>query len=115
AVWVAMARMVLGLALVHRPLAADRDRGHELLAEVSRVFVRRRYLLCDLPLVNVYLARERAWRGDRDDAIPEMRAAVDHLFREGRLLLWGVAATGVLAETLLDRGTDGDVVEAEAA
>ena len=44
-----------------------------------------------------------------------MRAAVDHLFREGRLLGWGVPATGVLVETLLDRGTDGDVTEAEAA
>ena len=44
-----------------------------------------------------------------------MRAAVDHLFREGRLLEWGVCATGVLVETLLDRGADADVAEAEAA
>ena len=44
-----------------------------------------------------------------------MRAATDHLFGEGHLLMWGVPATGVLAETLLDRGADGDVVEAEAA
>ena len=44
-----------------------------------------------------------------------MRAAVDHLFREGRLLLWGVPATGVLVETLLDRGGQRDVAEAEAA
>ena len=44
-----------------------------------------------------------------------MRAAVDHLFREGQLLEWGIPATGVLVETLLDRGTDGDVAEAEAA
>jgi hypothetical protein len=44
-----------------------------------------------------------------------MRAAVDHLFREGRLLAWGISATGVLVETLLDRGTDSDVAEAEAA
>jgi hypothetical protein len=29
--------------------------------------------------------------------------------------VWGVPATGVLVETLLDRGADGDVVEAEAA
>ena len=33
-----------------------------------------------------------------------MRAAVDHLFREGQLLGWGIPATGVLVETLLDRG-----------
>ncbi|MGO9352294.1 MAG: hypothetical protein ACLP3C_16300 [Mycobacterium sp.] len=57
----------------------------------------------------------RARRGDRDDAIPLMRAAVDHLFREGRLLLWGVPATGVLVETLLDRSAENDVAEAEAA
>jgi hypothetical protein len=44
-----------------------------------------------------------------------MRAAVDHLFREGRLRLWGIPTRGVLVETLLDGGADGDVVEAEAA
>ena len=48
-------------------------------------------------------------------AIPLMRAAVDHLFREGQLLAWGIPATGVLVETLLDRGADGDLAEAEAA
>ncbi len=44
-----------------------------------------------------------------------MRATVDHLFREGRLLMWGIPATGVLVDTLLDRGAEGDVAEAEAA
>ena len=44
-----------------------------------------------------------------------MRAAVDQLFREGQLLSWGIPATGVLVETLLDRGAEGDVAEAEAA
>jgi hypothetical protein len=112
----ALARMTLGHALVHRQTAAERDRGHELLAEVSDVFGRRGHNLCDLPIVNVYVARERARHGDREEAIPVMRAAVDHLFREGRLLGWGVPATGVLVETLLvERGADGDVAEAEAA
>ncbi|MFZ3290701.1 ATP-binding protein [Mycobacterium sp.] len=111
----ALARLTLGVALVHRATAAERDRGHKLLVEVSDVFVRRGYLLQALPIVNVYLARERARHGDRDEAVQLMRAAVDHLFRGGRLMSWGVPATGVLVETLLDRGTDGDVVEAEAA
>ena len=110
-----LARATLGVALVHRHTAAERDRGQKLLAEVSEVFVRRGHNLGELPIVDVYLARERARRGDRDDAIPLMRAAVDHLFREGRLLALGVPATGVLVETLLDRGADGDVAEAEAA
>jgi hypothetical protein len=112
---VAMAQVTLGLALVHGPTDAERDRGQKLLAEVSDVFLRQRYLLGELPLVNVYLAHERFRRGDRDEAISLMRAAVDDLFREGQLLEWGIPATGVLVETLLDRGADGDVVEAEAA
>jgi hypothetical protein len=112
---VAFAWMTLGFALVHRPTGAERDRGQTLLAEVGDVFLRRGYLLCDLPLVEVYSARERARCGDRDDAIPLMRATADQLFCEGWLLLWGVPATGVLVETLLDRGTESDVAEAEAA
>jgi len=111
----AIARMTLGVALVHRPTDAERDRGQQLLAEASDAFQRRRHNLSEVPLVNVYLAHERARRGDRGEAIALMRAAVDHLFREGRLLIHGVAATGVLMQTLLDRGSDGDVAEAEAA
>ena len=111
---VTFARMTLGLALVHRHPVGERDRGHEVLTEVSDVFLRRGYLLGELPILDVYLSRERARRGDREDAIALMRAATDHLFPEGQLL-WGVAATGVLVETLLDRGADADVAEAKAA
>jgi class 3 adenylate cyclase len=112
---VAVARMTLGFALVHRPTAAERDRGQQVLAEVSEVFLRQGYILADLPIVNVYLARETARRGDRDEALPLIRAAVDHLVHEGQLLGWGIPGTGVLVETLLDRGANGDVAEAEAA
>ena len=111
----ANARMTLGFALVHRGPAAERDRGQSLLSEVADVFVRREHNLADLPIVKAYVARERARRGERDEAVPLMRAAADEVFHEGRLRVWGVAATGVLVETLLDRGADGDVVEAEAA
>ena len=113
---VAAARLTLGVALVHRPTAAERDRGHKLLTEVSEVFLRQGgYNLAELPALDVYLARERARGGDRDDAISLLRAQTDPLFREGQLLTWGIPATGVLVETLLDRGADGDVAEAEAA
>jgi class 3 adenylate cyclase len=112
---VAYSRATLGMALVHRHTDAERDRGQTLLAEVVEVFLRQGYLLGVVPMINVYLARERARREDRDGAIPVMRAAVGHLFRHGRLPLWGIAATGVLVQTLLDRGTDDDMAEAEAA
>jgi hypothetical protein len=111
----AFARTALGVALVHRQTAAERDRGQTLLAEVSDVFARHAHNLGDRPLVDVYVARERARRGDLDEAIPLMCAAADHLFREGQILAWGTPATGVLVETLLDRRANGDVAEAEAA
>jgi hypothetical protein len=111
---VAIARMTLGVALVHRRTNTERDRGRQVLAEVREVFLRRGFFLAELPIVEVCLAREKAQCGDRDGAIPLLRAAVEHLFREGQLG-WGIPATGVLVETLLDRGAESDLVEAEAA
>jgi hypothetical protein len=109
------ARLTLGVALVHRHNDAERDRGQQLLSEVSEVWTRREDHLSDLPIVEVYVARERARCGDRDAAIPLVRAVVDHLFRDGHLPAWGAPATGVLVETLLERGGERDVAEAEAA
>ncbi len=111
----AFARMTLGHALVHRQTALERDRGLKLLVEVSEALLHGGYNKAELPIVEVSLARERARSGDRDDALRRMRVDVDHLFREGRLLGWGVPATGVLVETLLESGGDGDVAEAVAA
>jgi class 3 adenylate cyclase len=110
-----VAWLTLGLALVHRHTDAERDRGQQLLAEVRDVFVRGGHFLCDLPMLDVFIARETARRAGFDEAIPTMRAAVDHLAHSGQLLSWGIMTTGVLVDTLLDRGTDHDVAEAEAA
>jgi class 3 adenylate cyclase len=111
----AYAWVTLGAALVDRHTDAERDRGYELLVEVSEVYKRRQQNLSMLATVNVWLAREKARRGDRDEAIPVMRDAVVDLFRGGWLQANCVRATGVLVETLLDRGAEGDAAEAEAA
>ena len=66
-----------------------------------------------LPVTDVWAGRERARRGDRD-AIPVMRQAVDEL-RQARHLFYGVWGTGLLVETLLERGTEGDLAEAQKA
>jgi hypothetical protein len=50
------------------------------------VFLRREHTLGELPIVDVYMARERARRGDCNNAIPVMRAAVDQLVHRGQLL-----------------------------
>ncbi len=109
------AQAVLGLALVHRQTAAEREHGCQLLTGVGEALLRRRRNLSDLPVLDVLTARERFRRGDRTDAMSLIRAATDHLFRERRLLAWGVPATSVLVEALLERCADGDVTEAEAA
>jgi hypothetical protein len=67
-----------------------------------------------VPLTELCVARERASRGDRDAAIPVMREAVDVLHQAGQLG-YGVFGTGVLVETLLERGAESDLAEAQEA
>ncbi len=109
------ARTTLGVVLVHRQMAGERDRGNKLLTAISEVVRRQEHNLAELPLIEVYSARENARRGDRDGAIPLMRVALDELLRNGQQLVWGIPATGVLVEMLLDRGAESDVAEAKSA
>lgn len=109
------ARLALGVALVHRPSRAERDKGQALLAGVSEGFLRERHNLGDRRLVDVYVAREMARRGDQDVGISLLGAAVGHMADEGQLEGWGVPATGVLVEVLLNRGHPADIGQAEAA
>jgi class 3 adenylate cyclase len=111
-----LARAALGVALVHRHTDAERFSAQTLLTEVSESFQRRGHNLSELPFVNVCLARERARRGTYAEATPRAFAAIDHPDPEGGLLAWAYAvpAMGLLVETLLDRGAEADVVEAEA-
>ncbi|OBJ07760.1 cyclase [Mycobacterium sp. 1482292.6] len=108
-------KATLGVALVHRDSHDERSRGRQVLVETGEVFSGQGHNLSDLPIVEVYAARESARQGDHDACLPAIRAAVDHLFRCERLLLWGIPATAVLVETLLPRATDHDVAEAEVA
>jgi len=107
-----LAEHTLGVALLSRDAVADRHRGLELMVQARDVWRERVPLL--VPVAELWVARERAGRGDRDAAIPVMRQAVDELHHEGQLF-YGVWGTGVLVETLLDRGVDDDAAEAEAA
>ena len=66
------------------------------------------------PVIEVYVGRERAGAATamtlyRSCAPPSTICSA----RDSSA--WGISATGVLVETLLDRGAEGDVAEAEAA
>jgi hypothetical protein len=109
-----LARWALGVALVHRDSPAERERGLAVLGQVRDMGLHGRFYQFSLAVVDVYTARELARCGDRDGAIPQICAAIDDLFRSGPLS-YCVAPTSVLVETLLERGANGDVIDAEAA
>ncbi len=104
----------MAVALLHRDSSADRRRGLDLLDDIRNMCLHNRYYASEIPGIEVYTARESARRGDLDGAIPPMRVAVDEMFRAEQFQ-WVLAAVPVLVETLLDRGADGDLVQAEAA
>jgi class 3 adenylate cyclase len=108
-----LAKYALGVALLHQVAAADRHRGWELMQEALRACLRERVLFL-VPVTELWIARERAARGDLDAAIPIIRKAVEEMDQAGGLGygLWG---TRVHVETLLERGTDGDLTEAQQA
>jgi class 3 adenylate cyclase len=106
-----VAKYALGSVLLSRDATAERDRGLEMMAQGREVFLRMRSLFL-VPLADLWAARERARRGDRDAAIAVMRNAVSELQQAGRIG-YGVWGTGVLVETLLHRGATGDLSEAE--
>jgi class 3 adenylate cyclase len=106
------AEYTLGGALLYWGGAADRHRGLELLVQ-AREWQRER-MPSLVPATELLAGRERARRGDRDAAIPVMRNAVDELHQAGRLG-YGVFGIGVLVETLLERGAEGDLAEAQEA
>ena len=108
---VGLAAYALAIGLLNRDAAADRHRGLELMMQTRDIWLRKRALFL-IPVTDVWAARETARRGDHDAAIGVMRQAVDEL-RQAEHLFYGVWGTGVLVQTLLERGTQGDLAEAQ--
>jgi len=111
---VVMVRNLLACVLLIRSGEGDRDRGLELMTQTRDVAVQQQYLGSELSNFEVYFGLEKARGGDRDGAIPMLRKAVDDMTARGQVGYY-IPAVGALVETLLDRRTDGDVAEAEAA
>jgi hypothetical protein len=110
----ATAQQALGLALMHRDSPTDRERGLTVLTQLRDMCLHEHFTLCELPIVEAYIAWEQGRRGDLDGAIAAARAAVDDLVRDG-LLSWWVPATRVFVEMLLARGGEADLQEAQTA
>ncbi|GAB3029213.1 cyclase [Mycobacterium bourgelatii] len=102
----------LGVALLCRDAEADRRRGLELA--VQALDWQRSRMPSLVPTNELLINYARAWYGDRDAAILDMRKALHELNVDERVgyAVWG---TSLLVETLLARGTDADLVEAQQA
>ena len=100
--------------LLLRGAREDRQRGLELLTRVRDMAFQQRYQASELPIFDFLIAREQARGADRDGSISVLRKSVDEMITRGQVGYY-MSAIGVLVEALLDRGTEGDVAEAEAA
>jgi class 3 adenylate cyclase len=100
----------LGGLLLYREAAADRQRGMELMARAREW--QREQAPSLVPVTDLLMSREEARYGDRDAAILVMRKSVADLHRAGRVG-YGVCSTGLFVETLLERGGERDLAEAQ--
>src|SRR6516164_1019224 len=108
-----VARTARGLTLVHRG-GTQRDAGFDLLAQVRDAAIHERFVKLMVFIVDIHLAHERTRPGDLDGAIGLSRAVVDELFDSGGSV-WIAPATTVLVESLLRRGSEADLKDAQAA
>ena len=107
-----LAQLTRGLALVRH--IGHREEGFNLLKQAREAAVKEGFTMNALAVVDPEIAREKARNGDIDGAIQLSRAAIDDMFAKGALFLRG-AATTVLVESLLARGSGKDIQEAEAS
>jgi hypothetical protein len=89
--WVAigLAEYTLGVVLLCRDGAVDRNRGLEIMVQFGELMRERSAFL--IPVADLWVARENARRGDRDAAVAVMRQAVDELHQEDG---WGIVSGG---------------------
>jgi hypothetical protein len=106
------ARYALGLALMHRDSPADRERGLTALTQLRDMCLHEHWTLSEVPMIEAFIAWEQGRRGDLDGAIAVLRAAVDDLFQAGQFA-WCIPPTGMFVETLLTRGGEADLREAQ--
>ncbi len=110
---VATTRWVLGLVLAHHR-GADRGSGLDLLATARQTALQQQYSMGAAPMIDIEIAREKLRLGDVDGAVEDSRKVFNELLDTGGMLWHGPAIT-ILVESLLARGGDADLLEAQDA
>jgi class 3 adenylate cyclase len=106
------ALLVRGITLVNWD-GPESGAGYELLAKARDMALAHRFTLSAVPLADIHTATRKILTTDVDGGIDVARAAADNAFASGNVF-WRGLVTTVLVESLLGRGTDGDIIEAQA-
>ncbi|OBI73021.1 adenylate/guanylate cyclase domain-containing protein [Mycobacterium sp. E740] len=109
-----LAKLARGVALVHCVSTEERAAGLEILSKVRDASFRERFAADDWPVVDAFIAREMAARGELDGAIRIARSVVDDYFTIGHIV-WMPMCVGVLVEALVQRGDASDLADAQRA
>jgi adenylate cyclase len=107
------ARLLHGLVLAQSD-GPQRSDGFQLLAVARDSVLEKRFITSQLGIVDLEMAKEKARSGDRDGAIEILRIVVDDAFATSYIIQLGASVTA-LVETLLERGTNADIAEAQTA
>ena len=99
--------------LMYRDGSAGSQRTLELLHDVRDMIGERRFPASELPLTELYIARNRTWNGDYDGGVAEMQRCVDGIFENGQMM-YCTGATDLLVNVLLEHGNTGDFVRVQA-
>lgn len=110
----AIARFLRGIALVHQQDDGKRAEGAELLARSREAILRERFSMAMTPVIDLQTVKERMRAGDLDGAIELSREVVEEEFHTGEMIHRAAAVTA-LVESLLQRGAEADIREAQAA
>jgi len=109
-----MARAARGITLSYCE-GPEREEGRRLLTDLGEASTGAHVFFSNnLSVVKVHLAREKALIGDCDSAVDLAREGLDGLFAN-RQAEWTARGTSELVESLLRRGSDADVRDAQAA
>ncbi len=110
---VSLAETTQAITLISQD-TAHRNVGLDLLAKTRERALGHAFTLTVGPIIDRYLAQEKARDGDLEGAIELARMAVTGLSASVRCI-WNAPVTTALVEVLLQRGEQRDVQDAQAA
>lgn len=107
------AQLSRGLVLVSQE-GSQRSAGWAKLTQYREAQLQQGYSQAVVRFADIEFAKEKARLGDVDGAVELAGAVVDYLFDAGEMITRG-EATRILVESLLQRGSNADLAEAQTA